>query len=212
MDTKTCKMLGFTKPYNRRSKQREISDKYAHVQREKQVQTLLTQRQKQSVYTFFHSDKSLSIDSNSRHLINVMIDNVTERHVGRVWNVSTINDQYALFLESETIEEFIVIYGSDFIIPSQSFFSQNQCYCIKNPMMQPCVDIINSTLLHLMRALSKYIRLNKSVKELLNGTSWARLLSGHVEDLVDSCCCPRVPYSLLNNGAGSSSQIPPFTP
>mmetsp|Transcript_35612 Transcript_35612/g.41221 ORF Transcript_35612/g.41221 Transcript_35612/m.41221 type:complete len:86 (-) Transcript_35612:213-470(-) len=77
------------------------------------------------VKCFCHFDESSSIDSNSRRLINVVIDDVTERHVGRVWNVSTIDDQYALFLESGIIEEFIAIYGSDFIISSRSFFYQN---------------------------------------------------------------------------------------
>jgi len=79
-------------------------------------------------------------------------------------------------------------------------------------MMQSCVDIVNSTLLHLMRALAKYIRLNKFVKELLNGAGWVRLLSGHVEDFVDSCCCLPIPHPILHCGAGLSSRIPSFTP
>ena len=73
------------------------------------------------MYTFCHFDKILSVDSNSRRLINAVIDNVTEMRVGREWNVSIIDYQYELFLESGTIEEFIAMYSSDFIIPNQSF-------------------------------------------------------------------------------------------
>ena len=63
-----------------------------------------------------------------------------------------------------------------------------------------------------MRALAKYIRPNKFVKERLNGANWVRLLSGHVKDFVDSCCCLPIPHPLLHCGVGSSSQIPSFTP
>ena len=94
-----------------------MSGTYSHIQRKKQVQKLLTQIQKQSVYTFCHSHKSSSVDSHSRRMINVMVDNISERHAGKVWDASIVNDQYTLFLESSTIEDCIARYGSEFVVP-----------------------------------------------------------------------------------------------
>ena len=70
-----------------------------------------------SIVEFFHSDESSSIDSNSRKIIIV----TGKQHIGRVWSVKTLNEQYSLFKQSEVIERYIDRYP-DFVIPSRSTF------------------------------------------------------------------------------------------
>ena len=81
--------------------------------------------QKESIANFCHSDESSSIDSNSRKVIIV----TGEQHVGRVWSVKTVNEQYSLFKQSEVIERYINRYP-DFVIPSRSTFIKYRCACV----------------------------------------------------------------------------------
>ena len=52
-----------------------------------------------SIYDLYHSEKSSTIESNSRKIIEVN----GEKHVGRVWLVPTIKEQYNLFKQSDII-------------------------------------------------------------------------------------------------------------
>ena len=73
---------------------------------------------------------------------------------------------------------------------------------------QSCVDIIKSAMQHYMRAISKYVRTNKTIRDQLTTTPWIKLLSGHAEDLVHSICCEKLPHPALKYGLGSSTHIP----
>ena len=64
---------------------------YKHVKHKKRKQTALSQKQEKCVLTFCHSDESSRIDLNSKRLVEVIRDGKTERHVGRVWAVRTID-------------------------------------------------------------------------------------------------------------------------
>ena len=119
--------------------------------------------QKESIANFCHSDESSSIDSNSRKVIIV----TGEQHVGRVWSVKTVNEQYSLFKQSEVIERYINRYP-DFVIPSRSTFIKYRCACISPSVMQSCVDICTSGLMHYMRALAKFVRKRSDVRDQLN--------------------------------------------
>ena len=119
--------------------------------------------QKESIAEFCHSDESSSIDSNSRKIIIV----AGEQHVGRVWSVKTVNEQYSLFKQSEVIERYIDRYP-DFVIPSRSTFIKYRCACVSPPVMQSCVDICTSGLMHYMRALAKFVRKRSDIRDQLN--------------------------------------------
>ena len=67
--------------------------------------------------TICHSVKSSTIDSNSKRLVEVIKDGNIERHVGRVWAVRIIDEQYTLFRESDTVDDILPL-NSEFKIPS----------------------------------------------------------------------------------------------
>lgn len=90
------------------------------------------------------------------------VDN--EKHDGRVWLVKTLKEQYEMFIQSETIESFKLQHPR-FVPPSQSFFWKNRCPCVSSPVMQSCVDIHSSAVIHYMRCLSKVIRNKKQIKK-----------------------------------------------
>ena len=94
---------------------------YKHIEPTKRKQTALSQKQEQCVLTFCHSDESSNIDSNSKRLVDVIRDGKIERHVGRVWAVRTIDEQYTLFCSSDTAADALALH-SDFKIPSRSYF------------------------------------------------------------------------------------------
>ena len=76
--------------------------------------------------------------------------------------------------------------------------------------MQACVDIIRSALQHYMRAISKFIRVNKEIRVELTNVPWIPLLTGNTEDLVDFICCEKVSHPHLVCGIGKSRRVPRF--
>jgi len=166
-------------------------------------------QQRKCIATFFHSDKSSSIDSNSKRMVEVKRGDEVELHAGRVWIVSTVTEQYNLFLESEILENTKNLHAN-FISPSRSFFYQHRCPCITKPTMQSCVDIITSATQHYMRGIAKYIRTNKEIRDQLTSEPWIPFLSGHAEDFVDQLCCGKLLHPELECGVGSSRRIPSF--
>ena len=166
--------------------------------------------QQQCVDDFCHCDESSNIDSNSRRTVKVTNeDGIVEKHVGRVWLVSTVDEQYNLFLNSETVQNYLTLHQS-FIVPSRSFFYRRRCPCITNPSLQSCVDIIRSSLKHYISALSRYIHKNKDVKDQLTRENWLPLLGGDSEEFVYFTCCKRIEHPVLTCGVGSNKKIPKF--
>ena len=149
-------MLGFSKrSFYKRLKTPPpsiFSQTYIPPKRKVQV-TKIGPLQKESIAEFCHSDESSSIDSNSRKIIIV----TGEQHVGRVWSVKTVNEQYSLFKQSEVIERYIDRYP-DFVIPSRSTFIKYRCACVSHPVMQSCVNICTSRLMQYMRALANFVK------------------------------------------------------
>jgi len=143
--------------------------------------SIATKLKEECMLAFCHSDESSTIDSNSRRIIDVIVDGVNEKHVGRVWNVFTLNEKYELFLQSETVEECMNRHPS-FSPPSRSLFHKSVCKCVRNPTSQSCVDIIASAQVH-----------------------------GFCEEFIDETCCPKVPHPNLKCGYGSTAFIPKFT-
>ena len=183
-------------------------ESYCHIERKRKHERDVTKRQKDSIITFCHSDDSSSVDSNSKRIVEVMKGEICEKHVGRVWSVKTIDEQYSLFINSEIVETCKNMYGGGYIIPSRSLFYSNRCPCVVPPTKQSCVDITKSAMQHYMRAISKYVRTNKTIRDQLTTIPWIKLLSGHAEDLVDSICCEKLPHPALKYGLGSSTHIP----
>ena len=140
-----------------------------------------------------------------------------EKHVGRVWVVPTIREQYTLFGQSEAVDKYKNL-DPNFLVPSMSFFYLNRCPCVTRPVMQSCVDLRTSQLQHYMRAIGKYIRVHPLIKEKLNRCHcpqhaldkrhWQSYLSGPVEEFIESTCCAKVAHPHLVVGVGSSSRIP----
>ena len=138
-------------------------------------------------------------------------DGKIERHVGRVWSVHTIDEQFTLFCESDTVVDHLD-FNSDFKIPSRRYFHSHQCPYVSLPKMQSCVDIKMSSCAHYMRAVGKYIRQNKNIREELTSQTWVQLLSGHAEYFVQNICCDKVPHPVLVYGIGLAQRIPSFHP
>ena len=209
------KMLGFSTGTFYRDIQEQSNGldmtSYKHIESKKRKQTELSQKQEQCILTFCHSDESSTIDSNSKRLVEVIRDGKIERHVGRVWAVRTIDEQYTLFCESDTVADNLAL-NSDFKIPSRSYFYSHRCPCVALPTMQSCVDIKMSSCAHYMRAIGKYIRQNKNIRDKLTSQTWVPLLSGHAEDFVQSICCDKVPHPILVCGIGLAQRIPSFHP
>lgn len=124
-----------------------------------------------SILTFYHSDESSSIDSNSRRIVEIKNGDTIEKHVGHVWNVLTVDEKYLMYCESEVAENFITQYGYQFRSASRSFFYSCYCKCLINPSMQSCVNIITSSIQHYMRAISKYMRTHKEIRDKLTDTT-----------------------------------------
>ena len=61
-----------------------------------------------------------------------------------------------------------------------------------------------------MRAISKFIRTHKEIRDTLTEAPWVRLLSGHVEEFIDSICCAKVSHPSLACGVGLSYRVPSF--
>ena len=143
-------------------------------------------------------------------LIEVEFGDIVEKHVGRVWGALTVSEKYLTFCSSEVVENFKDNYGDDYIVPSRSFFHKYCCPCVRNPSMQSCVDITTSTMEHYMRALAKYIRNNRALRNGLTNSTWLPLLSQPADVFIASTCCNSVPHPILACGIGSHRRIPSF--
>ena len=183
--------------------------RYEHVKRKNRQGNLLTLKQEQSVIDFCHSDESSSIDSNSKRFLGIDRNGTIEKRVGRVWAVSTMNEQYTLFFQSDTVLEYTAV-NTEYEIPSRSFFYSRRCPCVANPTMQPCVDIYISAAIQYTRAISKFIRTNKEICNTLTKALWVQLLSGHVKECIDSICCAKVSHPSLACGVGLLYRVPSF--
>ena len=75
----------------------------------------------------------------------VKVGDQTEKHVGIVWLVSTVDEQYKLFCNSETVREYTVLY-TYYTIPSRMFFYNRRCCCVQKQTIQSCVNIWMSLL------------------------------------------------------------------
>ena len=148
---------------------------------------MLTVQQRKCIAAFCHSEESSSIDSNSKRMVEVKRGQEIELHVGRVWNVLTVTEQYNLFMESETLENSKNLHA-DFVSPSRSFFYKHRCPCVAVPTMQSCVDIITSATQHYMRGIAKYVRTNKEIREKMTFELWIPFLSEYAEGFVDQLC------------------------
>ena len=71
------------------------------------------------MYDFCHAEEASSIDSNSRRIVKVKRGEEYEKHVGRVWRVPTIQEQYKLFLQSETVAKYSTLFPN-FIPPKKN--------------------------------------------------------------------------------------------
>ena len=131
---------------------------YNHPE-QKSRETKIGEIQRKCIADFCHSDDSSSIDSNSHKIITVD----GEKHVARVWHTKTVNEQYTLFLHSDVLHQYHQMHPH-FRTPSRSLFYHNRCKCVSAPVMQSCVDIHTSSLVHYMRAIGKFVRNNDSIK------------------------------------------------
>jgi hypothetical protein len=219
--------IGSTKKtfYNKKN----TCEKYHHIERKKIV-IEKSKLQKQCIREFCHSDEATRIDSHTKRIVEVPSleeDNIfgdgtiIEKHPGRVWEVSTVDEQYKMFCESRTLDAYTHAYGNHFHVPSRSFFYENRCPCVKPAKIQSCVDIIVSGMSHYMCALNKFINQNKELKRTLTYCScsqhllpinqqWQRLLGGRVDELVEAVCCPKEAHPKLVCGVGSSAYTPSF--
>ena len=102
---------------------------YLHM-KQKEYETKQVPKHLQCISEFCHSDESSVIDSNSRKIVTVK----GEKHVGRVWVVPTVREQYRLFQNSETVEKYKNL-DTNFTIPSASFFYHNRYPCVSRPVM-----------------------------------------------------------------------------
>ena len=118
-----------------------------------------------------------------------------------------------MFLQSTTLKDYINT-NSVFHTPSCSyfFFFDNRYKYMLAPMMQSCVDITTSAMLHYMRAICKFIRINKDISNALDECTcsqhalakqdeWQSYLNEYVEDFVKATCCSKVAHPSLNHGA-----------
>ena len=97
-------------------------------------------------------------------------------------------------------------------------FWNHRCKCGSPPVRQSCVDIITSSVMHYMNALSKFIRNRKDVKERLkncecqyhldDNINWHNQLNIHMNNFVSLTCCPKIRHFDLAIGCGSTQKIP----
>ena len=83
----------------------------------------LTKRQYQAVSDFCHSDESSTIESNSKYVVDVKRGSTIEKHVIMVWIVSTIDEQHALFCESDILLSYTVLYTCYKVSRRRFFYS-----------------------------------------------------------------------------------------
>ena len=88
---------------------------------------------KNSILTFCHYEEASVIGYNSHRAIDIIVSGFTEKHVGRVWNVITIDERCDLCCKSDAIEDFIRKYPN-FKISSRSHFHRNSCPYARKPL------------------------------------------------------------------------------
>ena len=210
---KIREMLGFhTKSfYNFMKRPVNNSTTYQHISRKGRKGTDLQKQQRDCVNKFCHSDEASIFDSNSRKIIEVEKEGRLEKHFGRVWNVPTVREQYNLFLQSDTLEEYSTLHPN-FKTPSMTYFFKLRCPCVSRQSLQSCVDIKISSMQQYMRAINKYIRCNKTIREELTvvDRNWTDLLGGFVEDFVSAAQCAAHIHKSLTIGVGSTKKTPAF--
>ena len=209
---KIREMLGFQKKTFYNYLQRETNTTtYQHLIRKGRTITDLQIQQRNCVFEFSHAGEASSIDSNSRRVIEVKRGEEYEKHVGRVWRVPTIQEQYNLFLQSETLTRYSTLYP-DFKPPKKTRFYALRCPCVGRQSRQSCVDLRTSGMQQYMRAVSKFLRSNKEIREQLTTVdqAWTSLLGGYVEDFISAAQCAPVVHEALAVGVGSMRKIPKF--
>ena len=98
-------------------------------------------------------------------------------------------------------------------VPSLTYFYHKRCICVSRPIMQSCVDLRTSDLVHYMQAIAKYVRVNPLVREEIKNWNcmqhgWLSYLRGRVDNFVDSTCCNQISHLHLSIGVGSSEWTP----
>lgn len=79
-----------------------------------------------------HSHEFSTIDSNSKHVVDVKNWDTVEKYVGMVCIVSTIDGQSELFCESNTVLKYITLY-TGYNTPSRSLLYSRCCsLCYKS--------------------------------------------------------------------------------
>ena len=145
--------------------------RYQHVEHKSRHKKALTAKQEQSILDFCHSDESSSIESNSKYVLEIDRKGTIEKYVGRVWAICTINKQYALCCQSDTVLEYTAVH-TEYEIPIRNCFYLRRCPCVANSTMQACVDIYMSVAIQCMRVISKFIRTNKEIHDTLTAAPW----------------------------------------
>ena len=116
-----------------------------------------------------------------------------------------------MYLESETVNRFKRTH-SCFTPAKITMFYRNICPCILQPSMQSCVDIIRSANLHYMRAISKFVRNNKTILDHLTKATWIGDLNDNPKKFIDNLCCVKLLHPELVCRIGKSIYIPAFVP
>ena len=138
--------------------------------------------------------------------VKVMVNGSKVPHVGRIWDCSTWMEKYALFLESETLNSYLIL--PNFKTPSLSTLHEHYCPHLTNPSIQSCIDIIKSKLFHCRKAICDEIRTNVRLKQKLHACTcnlhrreeskqWLSQLNAPLEKFTCFACCPRIPHPSL---------------
>ena len=141
-------------------------------------------------------------------------------HPQRVWRVKTGKEQYDLFKQSDTVDEFRRVHENRFVLPSLSTFLHYLCKCVKKPTLMSCVDVNTSSLTHYMRGLDTFIKKRKDIRERLEKcecvqhlnipkiAQWQNHLAGRYHDFIEATCCPKERHPLLSYNVGSQKMTP----
>ena len=204
--------LGFGKEFFYKNiKSVELTNSFKHKQQKTKDKAQFTELRIKSILDFCHCVDSSHLDSNAKEplIIKNKEGKIIRKCARRVWHVSTIKEQYSMYLESETVDRFKRTHP-EFIPAKMTMFYENRCPCVLQPSMQSCVDIIRSTNMHYMRAISKFIRNNRIIKEELTQAPWVDDLNDNPENFIDKLSCPKVPHPELVCGIGNGAKIPSF--
>jgi len=87
--------------------------------------------QRECVLEFCHPDDSSSTDTINRQTIIMN----RKRHQLPVWSEKSINQQYQMFIHSETVDRYKELHH-DFLLPSKSFYYRSRCPCLSHPVIE----------------------------------------------------------------------------